>query len=218
VATGTVRVRRSTTGTPTTSDPQVGVDAVAAQSATASAAMGPAIVMTVDQPNTTSAVTYGVFAVSTGQTISAPRHAINAVEVAAQGPQGAAGPTGPSGATTGPVPLVLEFGDAVNDLAANMTTGAVRIPSGMTLTVTRWDIAADVSGSAVVGVQSSANGTSWSSIAASAKPTLSSAQVASNTTLTGWTTTLVGPTWVRGILESFATVKKVTVTLGCVRS
>jgi hypothetical protein len=102
--------------------------------------------------------------------------------------------------------------------AATPTTGTVVwqgvIPySGI---ITGWFIMATTSGSAQWDVKtaSSISGIgSTSSIVASAPPVMSSAQQASSTTLTGWTTAVTAGTLIQFILTSVVTCTKVTVEL-----
>ena len=109
----------------------------------------------------------------------------------------------------------FEFGDGVTAPAVNALASR-RIP--FACTITEADIWADVSGSAVVDIQTSADGITWGSIAASAKPTLSSQQSVQSTTLTGWTTAIAAGTWIRGVLNSVTTCKQVTVQLKLVKA
>jgi hypothetical protein len=81
--------------------------------------------------------------------------------------------------------------------------------------IAAWQVIANASGSIVVDVQRAAFGSSpsFSSIAASAKPTLSSAQTARDETLTGWTKTLAKDDLLKFVVDSAATVQVATVTL-----
>ena len=54
--------------------------------------------------------------------------------------------------------------------------------------------------------------TSYSSIAASAKPTLSSVQYASDSTLTGWTTSLSAGDAIKLTIDSVSTAKQLTLS------
>lgn len=89
----------------------------------------------------------------------------------------------------------------------------VRVP--FACTVTGWFVNADQAGSIVVDVQRAASGTptSFSSIAGTEKPTLSSQQSNQDTSLTTWTTSLSQGDWLRFVVESAATVKLVSVNL-----
>lgn len=117
-------------------------------------------------------------------------------------------------APTGPVDLFWQFGDGVSALVAGYF-GDIRVDTGCVITVA--DIYADASGSAVVDVQTSTNGISYSSICGAAKPTLSSAQEHADATLTGWTTSIPAGTYVRFLLNSVTTCKMVGVTLKATR-
>ncbi len=114
-----------------------------------------------------------------------------------------------------PAAIGFEFGDGITAPPANAIAGG-RIP--FACTITEADIWADASGSAVVDIQKSTDGVSWASIAASAKPTLSSSQSVQDTTLTGWTTAIAAGTWIRAVLNSVTTCKQVTVQLKLVKS
>lgn len=110
--------------------------------------------------------------------------------------------------------LVFEFGDgeSASSLTANQTARIPYIP--FDCQILSWRIEGDPSGSAVVDIQkSTADPPSYSSIAASAKPTLSSDTRADNSTLTGWTPSLVTGNALRALLESSSTCKQVTVSL-----
>lgn len=102
-----------------------------------------------------------------------------------------------------------------------ITTGSkgfLEIPFGCTITA--WRIVSDQTGSIVVDVKRAtyANFPTTSSIAASAKPTLSSARKNQDTTLTGWTTSIAAGDWLEFNVDSVATVQFVTVTLTATRS
>lgn len=107
--------------------------------------------------------------------------------------------------------LVFEFGNGVDALVANLIAGPLFVPYGLVLD--RWNLVADVSGSASIAIQTSSNGTTWASIVDSTPPALSSQQVASSTALTGWTTTIAADTYVRAVLSSVATCKKLGLTV-----
>src|SRR6185312_6988183 len=113
-------------------------------------------------------------------------------------------------APTGPVDLFWQFGDGVSALVSGYF-GDIRVDTGCVITVA--DIYADASGSAVVDVQTSTNGISYSSICGAAKPTLASQQEHADATLSGWTTAIPAGTYVRFLLNSVTTCKIVGVTL-----
>jgi hypothetical protein len=94
----------------------------------------------------------------------------------------------------------------------------VRVPFAGT--VTAWYVNADQSGSIVVDVQRAAAGTptSFSSIAGTEKPSLSSQQSNSDTSLTTWTTALNAGDWLRFVVESASTVQLVAVALHLTRT
>ena len=100
---------------------------------------------------------------------------------------------------------------------AALTAGAgadVELP--WAYVVEGWALYADQAGSAVVDLRAAASYAAFptaTSICASAKPTLSSAQKATSTTLTGWTTALPRGTVLRPVLDSASTVTRVSLTL-----
>lgn len=96
--------------------------------------------------------------------------------------------------------------------------GFLEIP--FACTIIRATICADVSGSAVVDIWR-ANGavpTVANTITASDLPTLSGAQYATDTTLTGWTKTLAQRDILAFNLNSVTTCTKITVSLLCTRT
>lgn len=79
-----------------------------------------------------------------------------------------------------------------------------------------WTLYADQAGSAVLDLRvatSYATFPTLTSICGSAKPTLSGAQKATSTTLTGWTTALPRGTVLRPVLESASAVTRLSLTL-----
>lgn len=90
------------------------------------------------------------------------------------------------------------------------TKGYVEIPYAGT--ITEWKIIADVSGSAVFDVwkANAAIPTNANSITAAAKPTLTSSQRATSTTLTGWTTNVSDNDVFGFEVESASTITKAT--------
>lgn len=106
--------------------------------------------------------------------------------------------------------LVQQFGDGLNAGAV----GEIRqMRVDVACTIQLADIFADQSGSAVVDIQTSSDGITFTSIAASAKPTLSSQQEHSDATLTGWTLSIPAGDYVRWVLNSISGCKLVAVAL-----
>ncbi len=100
-----------------------------------------------------------------------------------------------------------------------ITTGAKpAFEIGSACTITAWRVVGDQSGSIVVDIKKATYSgvATFSSIAASAKPTLSSAQKAENTSLTGWTTALAAGDWVQPVVDSVTTLTYATVSITCV--
>lgn len=85
-----------------------------------------------------------------------------------------------------------------------------------------WRVEADQSGSIVVDVWKDTYANLppvvGDTIAASAKPTLASAQKNEDTTLTGWTRAFAAGDWLRFNVDSITTVQRVTVSLRGVRT
>ena len=78
-----------------------------------------------------------------------------------------------------------------------------------------WTLYADQVGSAVLDLRATDYATfpTATSICGSAKPTLASAQKATSSTLTGWTTALPRGTVLRPVLESASAVTRLSLTL-----
>ena len=87
---------------------------------------------------------------------------------------------------------------------------AVDVPVVYTGTITGWTLYPDVSGSAVVDIATDtyAGYPSFTSIVASAPPTLTSAAKAQSSTLTGWTIAVTAGDILRFTLSSASTVTR----------
>jgi hypothetical protein len=82
-------------------------------------------------------------------------------------------------------------------------------------TISKWTIITDVSGSATLDIWK-ANGakpTNANSITASAKPTITSSEFATSSTLTGWTTSIVTGDVLTVELETIDIIKRITIQL-----
>jgi hypothetical protein len=105
--------------------------------------------------------------------------------------------------------------DGSGSVISTGVKGYVRVP--VACTITAHHLVADVSGSIVIDIwkDSYANfpPTVADTITASAKPTLSSAQKATDSTLTGWTTSLSAGDFLGFNVDSVATVTRVTLQL-----
>jgi len=130
--------------------------------------------------------------------------------VGPQGSQGETGATGPTGVSTRVVGIAIDGGGSV---PATGIKGYVVCPFGGT--IIGWNIVGDVTGSAVVDVYKIAYGATLptSSIAASAKPTLSSAKINKDSTVTGWTTTVTANDIFGFNLDSIATITKLNIEI-----
>jgi hypothetical protein len=114
--------------------------------------------------------------------------------------------------------LVFVIDGAGSVIAANSAVDLPDIPFGGT--VTGWTITSDVSGSAVVDIRRATYSgfPTFSSIAGSELPTLSSAQKNQDLSLTTWTTSLAQGDVLRAIVNSASTVKKLSITLRITRT
>ena len=121
---------------------------------------------------------------------------------------------------------IVDVGDVLDHLAevafvidgggSAITTGNkghLEVP--FDCTINRNTVIADQSGSIVVDIKKSAYAgfPTTSSICASAKPTLSGAQKSQDSTLTGWTTSVTAGDILEYVVDSAATVTRVTVNL-----
>jgi hypothetical protein len=117
--------------------------------------------------------------------------------------------------------LVGSAGITVDGGGTVPTTGSkgfVQIPySGV---ITGWTLIADQAGSVVFNVKKSTYAAfpSTVTIVASAFPTLASAQNATSTTLTGWTTTITAGDVLEFVINSVSTLTRVTLELQITRS
>jgi hypothetical protein len=134
------------------------------------------------------------------------------------GPQGVTGPTGPTGPIAAVTSSMIYVIEGVGDPIATGVKGDLPIPYDAT--ITQWRLLADQTGSIVVDIWQSGTypPTVANSITASAKPTLSSQTNASNTTLTGWNTTLTAGNTLRFNVDSASDVQRVTLMLRLTRN
>lgn len=101
--------------------------------------------------------------------------------------------------------------------ATGATKTMIRIPFGVT--ITSWELKSDVSGSIIVDILKNTSGNfGGSSITGSVQPTLTAAQGATGSTLTGWTTGLVAGDYITLSLGAATTLTAVTLTLLCDRT
>ena len=137
---------------------------------------------------------------------------------------GATGNTGSTGATgsTGSAALVFVI-DGNGVVPTVNSTADLYVPFACTITSATLQGDQTARGSAVVDVWAAAFSTSAAptvanTITASDLPTLSSAIGESDSTLTGWTTSLSAGTWVRVNLNSASTLHRVTLTLAVTKN
>jgi hypothetical protein len=122
------------------------------------------------------------------------------------------------GGTT-PVKTVGVTFDGGGSTPTPSSVGYIVAPFGGS--ITRWDVISDQSGSAVIDVWKAAGSipTDANRIAGTEKPTLSAAQLASDTSLTTWSTLAVTAGDVFGFeLESVTTCTRVTVEVSITQS
>jgi len=103
--------------------------------------------------------------------------------------------------------------DGSGSVPATGSKGIVEGPFACTITAAR--LMANASGSVVVDIKKATYSglPTTSSICASAKPTLSSAQKSQDSTLTGWTTAIAAGDWLEFNLDSIATITRLTLAL-----
>jgi hypothetical protein len=103
-------------------------------------------------------------------------------------------------------------------------TGAKKLyyPVPFACTITGWELVADATGSVVIDIWSDSFANYppavGDTITGSAKPTISSANKASSTTLTGWTTALPAGHYLEVNVDSVTTITNVTLTLTVTRT
>lgn len=110
---------------------------------------------------------------------------------------------------------ITSIGCCFNGGTTTPALASVEVSCPFSGTITKWRSIGDAAGSAVVDVLKStyANYGTVASIAASAKPTLSSVIKNQDSTLTGWTTAVTAGDVFRFTLESVTTCKRVSVSL-----
>lgn len=125
---------------------------------------------------------------------------------------------------TGGVPIGLE-GSYTHKITFNLIGTAdeqawVQVP--FACTITSYELTADQSGSIVIDLWVDSFGnfppTVADTITASAKPTLSSAQTATDSTLTGWTKTLSAGDYILANVDSASTLEKAVLIINVERS
>ena len=119
---------------------------------------------------------------------------------------------GLANANTVAIPFLIDGGGSA---VATGIKGAIEVTFPCTITAAR--VRADQSGSIAITIKKAAYNGSMTSIVASAKPTLSSAQWSQDSTLTGWTTSISAGDWLEYTVDSATTVTNVTVSLTCVK-
>jgi hypothetical protein len=119
-------------------------------------------------------------------------------------------PAAGGGSGLSAIGLVVDGGGSVPATGAK---GFIQVPYGCT--ITGWTIIGDQTGSAVFGVSKGTYAAfpTVSSIVASAPPTLTSAQKATSTTLTGWTTAITGGDILAFTLTSISVCTRVILEL-----
>jgi hypothetical protein len=165
---------------------------------------------------------FSVAVAGTNNAAIAEGHAKAAMLTAWSGTQGANAALAIAVAGTNALKGDCGFSFVIDGGGQAITTGLkgyVEVPFGMWLT--RWTILSDQTGSIVVDVLKSSGYAGFPtvpSIAASAKPTLSSAQKNENTTLVGWTRQLNKGDIIGFTVNSASTVLLTTVALAGTKS
>ena len=129
------------------------------------------------------------------------------------------GGTGNKTASVSAICRTMTINFAIDGGGSAITTGikgTIEIPAACTITAVR--LRADQTGSVTLTIKKAAYNGSMSSIVASAKPTLSSAQWSQDTTLTGWTTAVSGGDWLEYTVDTVATITYLNASLTCVRT
>lgn len=139
----------------------------------------------------------------------------------------------PSGGTTGQALIKdsndnydVEWGTPLTNGAIGITinspvvgiAGSITIPYDCA--IQDWTLTADIAGDIVIDVKKStyASFPTTASIAGSEKPTLSGVQKNQDLTLSTWTTTVTAGDVIEFVVDSFATVTKVTLVLKVIKS
>ena len=113
------------------------------------------------------------------------------------------------------------IGVTIDGGGSAITTGSkgyISIP--YSCTINNNTIVADATGSIVIDVKKStySDFPTTTSICAAAKPTLAGAQKSTDSTLTGWTTTINSGDVIEFVVDSAATITKATLTLGVTKT
>lgn len=118
-------------------------------------------------------------------------------------------------ALTGDSELTFVVDAGNSEIITGAKKAYVRVPYNAT--ILSWDIVLDQSGSIVFDIWQDTYAnfppTVADTITASAKPTVSAAQTASSSTLTGWTTTLTKGSYLEINVDSASTATKAVLTL-----
>jgi|GEM_PF-2950957 len=113
------------------------------------------------------------------------------------------------------IPCIIDGGGKV------IATGTkARIKAPCDCTIAAWEATASPSGSIGFDIKTCtyANFPTTVSITASAKPVITSAQKATSSTLTGWTTSIKRGDWIEFVVDSCTSTTLATLSLHCVRS
>lgn len=129
--------------------------------------------------------------------------------------------SGGTGITNNPGVTGIEY--VIDGGGSALTTGiAGQLYIPYSCTISAWTLLADQSGSIVVNVwkvaEASYPPTVTNKITASAPPTITSAQAATSTTLTGWTTSVSAGDTMMFNIDSITTITRVTLALTCTRN
>lgn len=110
----------------------------------------------------------------------------------------------------------ITVGISVDGAGNVLTTGSKGYrPIPSSATIIGWQLVSDQTGSIVFDIKkcTQANFPTTTSICASAKPSLSSSRAASNSTLTGWTTSIAAGDILEFVIDSVSDITWATLTL-----
>lgn len=141
-----------------------------------------------------------------------------------QGPQGATGATGATGAAGTNATPISAIGYTINGGGSAIATGVagngISVP--FNCTINSVTLLADQTGSVVIDIWKDAYAnfppTVADTITASAKPTLSSARTYTNSTLTGWTTTITAGDVLYFNVDSVTSITNLVIVLKVTKS
>ena len=124
--------------------------------------------------------------------------------------------TGYGSTTVNQADKTIAVGISVDGSGTAITTGSKGFRTmPFAGTIVGWQIISDQAGSCVVDIKkcAHANFPTTTSVCASAKPTLTTAQIAQDETLTGWTTAITAGDILEFVVDSASTITRMTLTV-----